>query len=89
MGVIPPPSRARGLATARYLASIFRRDIEPGLVGVRREQPPSMPLQTDQLQLASIDLGCHLAAYWVGRIGPSQHCCWRLTWDPFGGGCYG
>jgi hypothetical protein len=36
----------------------------------------------DHRSLSPIDLGCRLAANWVGRIGSSQRCCWRLNADP-------
>jgi len=39
----------------------------------------------DHQQLGSIDLGCRLAAYWVGGIGSGQRCCWPLNADPLGG----
>jgi len=38
----------------------------------------------NQQQLGSIDVGCRLAAYSVGRVGPGQCCCWPLNADPLG-----
>jgi RimJ/RimL family protein N-acetyltransferase len=46
-----------------------------------------MPLQTDQQQLGSVDLGCNLAAYFWGRVGSGQRCCWPLNADPLDGRC--
>jgi hypothetical protein len=35
-----------------------------------------------QQQLDSIDLAYRLAAYYVGRVGSGQRCCWPLNADP-------
>lgn len=42
-------------------------------------------VEPDCQQLGSIDLGCHLAAYFEGRIGSGQHCCRPLSASPLGG----
>jgi hypothetical protein len=42
----------------------------------------------DHQQLGSIDLGRSLAAYFGGRFGSGQRCCWTLNADPLGGASY-
>jgi hypothetical protein len=42
-------------------------------------------VEPDCQQLGSIDPGCHLAAYSVGRVEAGQRCCQPLNADPLGG----
>jgi len=42
-------------------------------------------IAADHQQLVSIDVLSRLAAYFGGRIGCGQRCCWPLSADPLGG----
>jgi hypothetical protein len=59
-------------SASRWHTALFPRWLNAAQQGV----------EPDCQQLASIDLGCRLAAYWVGRVGSGQRCCWPLNADP-------
>lgn len=42
-------------------------------------------VEPDYQQLSSIDLGCHLAAYFGRRVGAGQRCCQPANADPLAG----
>jgi len=58
----------------------------PGSVARWLARAAQQGAAADQRQLRSIDLGSHLAAYCLGRVGSGQRCCWPVNADPLGGG---